>query len=217
VNKQFRWGEAIRTLPWNAALGVVTITDVDCISLERGLSQLPHSPSKSGITGNVERLSRRIQAFESFFAESGYHCPLEAQCELVWAKGLPLGNPIVRALLLAETSAGLLMGAQSLSALDGELIYDLASEGQTFEGMRGQVQCRHNEVVLRDATGIIASMFQGPDRRTKLRKETKDLIFFVFSAPRISVDEVQEGISVIRAIFTGACSAICAHVHEFRG
>ena len=122
----------------------------------------------------------------------------------------------MRALLLSEMNTGLLMGAQDASAVQGALVCDLAGEGELFQGMRGEVLCRKDEIVLRDGQGIIASLFQGPDHRTRLKKETKDVVFFIFSAPGISGAEVREGVETVQALFHGACVEIQAHVYESR-
>jgi DNA/RNA-binding domain of Phe-tRNA-synthetase-like protein len=111
-------------------------------------------------------------------------------------------------------SAGLLMGAQDAAAIQGELVYDLAVEGETFKGMRGTVQCREGEIVLRDAEGIIASLFQGPDHRTRLAKSTRDVIFFVFAVPGIDLEQIQEGIDTIRELFKTSAVDLTAQTYE---
>jgi DNA/RNA-binding domain of Phe-tRNA-synthetase-like protein len=111
-------------------------------------------------------------------------------------------------------STGLLMGAQDSSAIKGELLYDLAPQGETFQGMRKEVKCHEGELVLRDSEGIIAALFQGPDHRTRLKKETKDIVFFIFSVPGIAPHEIREGIEAVRALFQGACAALDAQLYE---
>jgi DNA/RNA-binding domain of Phe-tRNA-synthetase-like protein len=159
---------------------------------------------------------RRIQAFDSFFTQNGFRSPLGDQLKHVQKKGLPGGSPLVKALLLSEMSTGTLMGAQDAAAIKGPLVCDLAKEGETFRGMRTEVLCRKNEIVLRDAEGIIATVFQGPDSRTRLNQDTKDIVFFVFSVPGITASEVQKAVEAVCSLFKGSCAAIHAHVHESR-
>jgi DNA/RNA-binding domain of Phe-tRNA-synthetase-like protein len=96
------------------------------------------------------------------------------------------------------------------------LVCDLAEEGETFRGMRAEVLCRKGEIVLRDSESIIATLFQGPDRRTRLNKDTKDIVFFVFSVPGMGTADVQEGIEAVCSLFKGSCAEIQAHAHESR-
>jgi DNA/RNA-binding domain of Phe-tRNA-synthetase-like protein len=208
-----KYGESMHSLSWPAPLGIVTSSGIDHLSLHTTVASFQNSlgPDKQE---NSERVMRRIQAFDSFFAENDSRSPLGGQFEMVRRKGLPPGNVLVQALLLAEMSTGLLMGAQDASAIEGELICDLAGSGETFQGMRNQVQCRPGEIVLKDNLGIIASLLQGPDHRTRLKKDTRDVVFFVFSVPGITVNEIREGTEQICSIFKSACSDLSTQVYE---
>ena len=196
---------------WTAPLGIAIISGVDEAALQQVLSAIPNP------TADVQqdsRVLRHIQAFDKFFTENGFRSPLGAQFEMVRRKGLPPGSALVQALLLAEMSAGLLMGAQDAAAIQGELVYDVAVDGETFKGMRGTVQCREGEIVLRDAEGIIASLFQGPDHRTRLAKSTKDVIFFVFAVPGIDTEQIREGTGTILELFKTSAVGLSAQTYE---
>jgi DNA/RNA-binding domain of Phe-tRNA-synthetase-like protein len=208
---EFRYSESLNSVPWTVTLGVVTAYGVDSGALATTLASAQQS-----VSFGAPETMRRIQAFESFFTQNGFRSPLGHQLKSVQDKGLPGGSPFVRALLLSEMSTGLLMGAQDAAVIRGSLVCDLADEGESFQGMRGEVVCRKGEIVLRDAEGIIATLFQGPDDRTRLKKETKDVVFFVFSAPGVSAAEVREGVEIIQNLFQGACAEMHAQVYESR-
>jgi DNA/RNA-binding domain of Phe-tRNA-synthetase-like protein len=208
-----RYSESIRKLPWSAPLGVVIVVNANTRELQQTIPGIQgHAQADTAL--DLDHVRRRIQAFERFFAENGFQSPLSAQFEQIQRKGLPPGNPLVQALLLAEMKTGLLMGAQDAAAVQGELIYDLAQAGETFSGMRSEVRCSGNEIVLRDREGIIASLFQGPDHRTRLSKSTKDVVFFIFSVPTISAAELREGVGMVSRIFKDACENCEVHVYE---
>jgi DNA/RNA-binding domain of Phe-tRNA-synthetase-like protein len=213
MNLEFQYSESLRSLPWTVVLGVITVRDVDPAMLEAALASAQQSVSFNDPGPSV---MRRIHAFDSFFTQNGFRSPLGDQLKHVQKKGLPGGSSLVKALLLSEMSTGTLMGAQDAAAIQGPLLCDLAEEGETFRGMRAEVLCRKNEIVLRDAEGIIATLFQGPDSRTRLNKDTKDIIFFVFSVPGISAADVQEGVEAVCSLFQGSCAEIHADVHESR-
>lgn len=84
----------------------------------------------------------------------------------------------------------------------------------TFQGIRSEVHCRQNEIVLRDAEGAIASLFQGPDSRTRLSKNTRNVAVFIFSVAGIASSELEEGIDLLRRLFKGVCTDFEARVHE---
>jgi DNA/RNA-binding domain of Phe-tRNA-synthetase-like protein len=210
MNMEFQYSESLRGVPWPVVLGVVTVRGVDPAALEAALALQQSVP----FNDPGPSVMRRIQAFETFFTQNGFHSPLADQLKHIQEKGLPGGSPLVKALLLAEMSTGTLMGAQDAAAVKGYLVCDLAEEGETFRGMRAEVLCRKGEIVLRDSEGIIATLFQGPDRRTRLNKDTKDIVFFIFSVPGIGAADVQEGVETVRNLFKAACTEIHGHVHE---
>lgn len=213
MNVEFQYSESLRGLPWPVVLGVVAVRGVDPAALEGALVSAQRSVSFSDPGPAV---TQRIQSFGSFFTQNGFHSPLGDQLKHIQEKGLPGGSPLVKALLLSEMSTGLLMGAQDAAAIKGPLVCDLAEEGEAFRGMRAEVLCRKDEIVLRDFEGIIASLFQGPDRRTRLNKDTKDIVFFVFSVPGISAADVQQGVETVCSLFKGSCAEIHAHTYESR-
>lgn len=207
--------EAITQLPWNAALGVVVAHNVDAQKLQQKIPGIHEEMlGTDAVVANRDRVTRRMAAFDQFFAKNGHRSPLSAQFEQMQRKGLPQGIPLVQALLLVEMSAGLLMGAQDALAVQGDLVYDLARAGETFQGMRSEVQCREGEIVLRDEAGVIASLLQGPDHRTRLGKSAKDVVFFIFAVPTITAQDLWEGAEMVRRIFQDACADCHAEVHE---
>lgn len=210
MNIPIRHSEHIQTLAWGAPLGIAIISGVNDAALQQAMA--PVTPPAGNSSKASETVLRHIRAFDKFFTENGFRSPLTQQFEMVRKKGLPGGSAPVRALLLAEISTGLLMGAQNADAIEGELVYDISGKSENFQGMRAMVTCRQGELVLRDDKGIIASLFQGPDQRTRLTKETQNIIFFVFAVPGIEVQEIQEGLETIRGIFQASCSQFSAQV-----
>lgn len=211
LNITVKYGERMQGMSWTAPLGIAIISGVDEAALQQTLSTVPNPAAD---VQEDSRVLSRMQSFDKFFTENGFRSPLGHQFEMVRRKGLPPGSALVQVLLLAEMSTGLLMGAQDAAAIQGELVYDLAMEGETFKGMRGTVQCREGEIVLRDAEGIIASLFQGPDHRTRLAKATRDVIFFVFAVPGIDTEQIREGIDTILELFKTSAAGLTAQTYE---
>lgn len=208
-----RHSESIGKLPWGPSLGVVVAEDVDVMALQRRIPEIQDS-ARADAASHQDRVLSRIRAFENFFAQNGFRSPLSAQFEQRQRTGKPPGNPLVHALLLAETQTGLLMGAQNAEAIQGDLVYDLAHAGETFAGMRSEIRCAEKEIILRDQQGIIASLFQGPDHRTRLSRETRNVAFLIFSVPAISTDELQEGVRTVEWIFQNACAECHSETYQ---
>lgn len=215
VNIAVQFSEPVRALPWNFSLGVVIIRGINSTALDSVLAS--HRESFFYDDGlSRERITRRIQPFDSFFTENGFRCPLGEQFEAIRRKGSVGGSPLVQALVLSEMTTGLLMGAQDAAAIKQFVLCDIAGANESFRGMRGDIQCREGEIVLRDDEGIIATLLQGPDHRTRLKKDTKDVAFFVFSAPGIGSHEVQEAVHLVCGMFQAAGAEISSEVHASR-
>jgi hypothetical protein len=137
------------------------------------------------IKDRANDIRQQISAFDSHFKEYGFDCPLPGQFNMTEKRGFPEISPFVDALLICEMTKGVLMGIQDLGTVAGQLVYDVAEDGETFRGFRGTIRCSAGEIVLRDEEDIVASYFQGPDKRTSVKGSTKSLLFYVFSAPQL--------------------------------
>jgi DNA/RNA-binding domain of Phe-tRNA-synthetase-like protein len=163
-------------------------------------------PALERLRADRERILERIGSYEACFAELGYACPLRGQLERTLERGFPELNRFVDTLLVAEMSTGFLMGIQDAGATEGPLVYDALEAAERYEGMRAPVVCRPGEVVVRDGRGIIASLFQGADRRTSITRATTDAVVFALGVPGITADELRVGMDVALAILS-PCAA----------
>jgi DNA/RNA-binding domain of Phe-tRNA-synthetase-like protein len=161
---------------------------------------------------HLDTARRRVDAFAGHFAAHGHRCPLPGQLDRAARKGLPKILPLVDALLACEMTTGLLMGVQDWSAVRGELVYGACETQESFEGMRGPVTCSPGEPVLQDGEGVIASYFQGPDRRTRVSPETRDAVFFVFTAPGLGAEDVEAGVAAVEALLGEAAATVRRHI-----
>jgi len=135
------------------------------------------------LTKQTELIGETIGRFEEYFRRSGHRSPLKGQFKSTLTRGLPKVPPAIEALLMCEMTTGVLMGVQDLDTVVGTLMYDLAEEGETFEGFRETTICGRGEPILRDDETIVASLFQGPDKKTSVTSRTKKLLFYIFDAP----------------------------------
>jgi DNA/RNA-binding domain of Phe-tRNA-synthetase-like protein len=104
-------------------------------------------------------------------------------------------NPVVDSVVLAELRNALAMGVHDLDRIQGDIVLDVADEGQTFQGIGNRtIITRPNEVVLRDQKGIWASYTQGPDAATVVDASTKNAMILGFFAPETSPGTMTLGI-----------------------
>jgi DNA/RNA-binding domain of Phe-tRNA-synthetase-like protein len=187
VFADFSFSPRYLTSGFGLPFGLAAVSGVDAESARHEVADAKIRAMEK-IRSGAKDIQARIDRFETFFRTHGFKCPLPRQFARVQQEGaLPAVTPFVDALLCAEMAHGLLMGVQDRTPIAGRLTYDLADGGEQYLGMRGTVTCRDNEMVLRDDRGIVASYFQGPDKRSAIQSSTRDLVFYAFAAPGIDV------------------------------
>jgi DNA/RNA-binding domain of Phe-tRNA-synthetase-like protein len=89
------------------------------------------------------------------------------------------------------------MAIQDVDRFEGEWRLDLADEGETFQAVSGKtIVCKRDEIVLRDGKGIVCSLFQGPDFKTRVEPASKNIVVYVFTAPGILDEHVSNGLQL---------------------
>jgi len=104
-------------------------------------------------------------------------------------------NPVVDSVVIAELRNALAMGVHDADRIQGDIILDVASEGEKFVGIGNRtIITRPNEVVLRDHSGIWASYTQGPDAATVVDSGTRNAMILGFFTPETSRETMDLGI-----------------------
>ena len=146
---------------------------------------------------NLALLEERINLYDQFFKEWGYPCPLLSHFKRTIEMGFPIVNLYIDAHIIAEMCHGFLMAIQDLNRFEGEWKLDLAQEGEMFQGVSGKtIRCKEGEIILRDEGGIVCSLFQGPDFKTRVEPVSKDIAAYVFTAPGIQEEQVSNGLQL---------------------
>ncbi|MFJ7209627.1 phenylalanine--tRNA ligase beta subunit-related protein [Streptomyces sp. NPDC098789] len=154
-----------------------------------------------------ERASAVAEVYARWFDAHGVTCPLPGQIATARRKGLPVIGPAVDALLYAELTSGVLMGVQDADAIEGDLHFDWAVRGETFAGFRSTITCAQDEPVVRDGAAIVASVLQGPDRRTSVTKDSRHLVFTVYDAPGLDAEDFDGAVGLLRDLLEDAGAA----------
>jgi DNA/RNA-binding domain of Phe-tRNA-synthetase-like protein len=146
---------------------------------------------------SLAQIEERIDLYDRFFKEWGYPCPLPGHLKRAVGMGFPIVNLYIDTHIIAEMCHGILMAIQDLDRFQGEWRLDLAREGETFQGVSGKmIYCKEDEIVLRDEKGIVCSLFQGPDFKTRVEPASKNIVVYVFTAPGIEEERVSKGLQL---------------------
>ena len=80
---------------------------------------------------------------------------------------------------------------------EGNLILDVADENETCAGMGGrQFVAKNNEIVLRDEKGIVCVLCQGADEKTRVSKDTEDVLLYAYAVPGIDRSHLKYGLEI---------------------
>jgi DNA/RNA-binding domain of Phe-tRNA-synthetase-like protein len=146
---------------------------------------------------NLIKIEERINLYDQFFKDWGYPCPLPNHLKRTIEMGFPIVNLYIDTHIMAEMCHGILMAIQDLDRFHGEWRLDLATEGGTYQAVSGKtLHCKEEEIVLRDEKGIVCSLFQGPDSRTKVDEASKNIVVYIFTAPGIQDGDVSNGLQL---------------------
>lgn len=145
----------------------------------------------------LAEITERIRTYDAFFSGFGHPCPLPDHLKRTVNSGFPRYNLLVDAHFLAEMCAGILVAVTDFDRIEGELLLDLAEEGEVCRGMGDrEFVARTGEIVLRDQTEIVCILCQGADEKTRVHKDTQDVLFYAYAVPGVESPSLEEGLQI---------------------
>jgi len=148
-------------------------------------------------------ISQRIDIYDKFFQSFGYECPLPQHLKRTINSGFPKYNLMVDAHFMAEMCAGILVAVTDFDRIEGKLTLDVARGEETSVGMGGrQFTMKEGEIVLKDEKDIICVLCQGADEKTKVRDDTRNILFYTYAVPGINMIHLKEGLNVAAETMT---------------
>ena len=97
------------------------------------------------------------------------------------------------ALFMAELKNLLLTSGHDLDATSGQLTLDVATGTESYTGIGGrEQQPKAGDMIFTDEEGIISNIVYGPDRRTCITPETRNLLVTIYGVLGISPDAVED-------------------------
>ena len=145
----------------------------------------------------LTEISQRIYMYDRFFQSFGFECPLPQHLKRTIHSGFPRYNLMVDAHFIAEMCAGILVAVTDYDRIEGMLTLDVARGGETAVGMGGrQFTIKEGEIVLRDEKDIICVLCQGADEKTRVKDDTRNVLFYSCAVPGIDGIYLREGLTV---------------------
>jgi DNA/RNA-binding domain of Phe-tRNA-synthetase-like protein len=148
----------------------------------------------------IEALSA-IQAYNAYYKpfKKTYH--VQHQLESIAFKGrqIPGTAALVEAMFMAEVKNQLLTAGHDMDALGPPIELNVSDGSERYILLRGEEQVlKAGDMFMRDGQGVISSILHGPDARTRITPETKNVLFAVYAPAGIDPQTVQGHLKDIR-------------------
>lgn len=128
--------------------------------------------------------------------------PVQLQLESVVLKSNPIPNvaALVEAMFTAELKNLLLTAGHDLDKIQFPIKLNLSQGTENFTGISEKQQfLTKNDMMLCDGKGIISSILNGPDYRTRITNDTKNVLFFIYTPDGISDDIILNHLNDIKS------------------
>ena len=121
-----------------------------------------------------------------------YHVALQVESVAVKGKPILSAGALVKAMFVAEVSSLLLTAGHDLSRISPPLRVDTGDGSETYMGLGGSPRAvKESDMRISDCDGVISSIIGGPDQRTCITTETRNVLFAVYAPPGVDVTAVR--------------------------
>ncbi|MHA2364014.1 MAG: phenylalanine--tRNA ligase beta subunit-related protein [Candidatus Hodarchaeales archaeon] len=131
--------------------------------------------------GNIAE-DRIIQIYNTYFKKWGKSYPLQFQLNTVLkGRNLPQVSVLVDSMFMAELQNHILTSGHDLDQLQGKLTFYIIEEPEQYLTLSGKEKTlKRGDVILKDESGILASVLYGPTRRTSISSQSKNVLYFAW-------------------------------------
>jgi DNA/RNA-binding domain of Phe-tRNA-synthetase-like protein len=134
-----------------------------------------------------------LQAYHAYYKrfEKTYHLLLQLESIVFKDKSIPHVAALVEAMFMAELEDLLLTAGHDLEVIQQPLRLDVAQGEEQYTLLRGDTQIlKPGDMFIADAAGVTSSILYGPDRRTQINPETRQVLFTTYGPPGIGSQAV---------------------------
>ena len=98
----------------------------------------------------------------------------------------------VSAMFAAELKNQLLTAGHDISKLQNPIVLNIANGNESYTGIGGKLQnLNPDDMFISDNGGVISSIIYGPDNRTPITPDTKDVLFTVYGPTGIREEQIR--------------------------
>ena len=187
------------------------------ILMMRGAINPPEHPDLSRVKRDLEEAWRqrlqgadratiralpKIAAYNAYYKRfhQTYHVQLQLESVALKGRGIPDVAALVEAMFVSELKNLLLTAGHDLATIAPPIRLSVASGDEVFVRLNGRqaTACR-GDMLMFDERGVISTVLQGPDDRTAITLETRDVVFAVYAPEGIAPNAVHGHLEDIAA------------------
>ncbi len=134
-----------------------------------------------------------LQAYAAHYRrfKKTYHVQLQLESIVFKDKSIPSVAALVEAMFMAEVKNLLLTAGHDLDVLHLPLTLDVSQGAERYTLLRGQEQeLKAGDMFIRDGAGVISNIIYGPDQRTAINAQTRNVVFTVYAPEGIDGESV---------------------------
>jgi DNA/RNA-binding domain of Phe-tRNA-synthetase-like protein len=143
-----------------------------------------------------------LRAYVDYYRAHGKTYHLKAQWESIAVKGrsIPSRAALVEAMFMAELKNLILTAGHDLAAATLPVRVAVTREDDGYVLMNGTERfLGPGDMMMVDGESIISSVLYGPDRRTRIRPETREVLFAVYAPAGVGVKAVRDHLEDLRS------------------
>jgi DNA/RNA-binding domain of Phe-tRNA-synthetase-like protein len=200
--------EAWKTAYPGAAVGILVMRNVANPdrhpALDRRKEELENQLRSRFSDGNRAALEALtpIQAYDAYYKryKKTYHVQLQLESVALKGRPIPRVATLVEAMFMAELKNLLLTAGHDLETIQMPVRLDVSNGSERYILLNGQEQVlKLGDMMMADTQGVISSVLYGPDRRTRITPDTRQVFFVVYAPPGIGEQAVYQHLQDIQA------------------
>ncbi len=134
-----------------------------------------------------------LQAYQAYYRrfDKTYHVQLQLESIAFKGKSIPSVAALVEAMFMAEVNDLLLTAGHDLDTVRLPATLDVSRGTERYTLLRGQEQeLKAGDMLISDQAGIVSSILYGPDQRTQIQPQTRNVVFTTYAPAGIDEQAV---------------------------
>jgi len=199
--------EAWKTAYPNASIGILAMRGVanpaTCPALETRKVEL-EAELRERFAGKTRADIKALPEFVAYAAyykrfKKTYHVQLQLESVALQGKSIPSVAALVETMFMGELKNFLLTAVHDLDVVQPPVRIDVADGSESYVTLNGQSQMlKPGDMFIADAVGVLSSIIYGPDARTQVTPETRNVLFTVYAPESIPSEAVRRHLEDMR-------------------